>query len=380
MRNRNHVVLNAQLLAADAGYRNAGISHYIFNLINALPKVSDGIAYTVLVGPRRPEMPGAMRVLATRWPTHRPVARILWEQLAQPILLRKIGAELYHGLGFTLPILGTRKSVVTVYDLSFLHFPDAFKPWKQFYLSLFVRMSARKADRVIAISEHTRRDVIRLWKVPGDRVSVAYGGVSPDFRPLPPEDVSRFKEKHGIPEKFFLYLGTLEPRKNLPRLVEAYARAYGQDRSLPPLVIAGARGWYYDEIFARVQALALEDRVFFPGFIPEEDLVLWYNAAEVFVYPSLYEGFGLPVLEAMACGKPVISSNAASLPEVVGEAGVMVPPEDVHALGQAMLSLWRDLDWRRSLASKAAKRARCFSWEETARATVAAYRAVFRER
>ena len=360
MTQERHITLNAQLLADDAGYRSAGISHYIFNLLMALPEVSDGFRYTVLAGPRRPALPDAMPVVGTRWPTHRPLVRILWEQAVQPALLRRLKPDIHHGLGFTLPVLGSWKSVVTVYDLSFLRFPQAFKPWKRLYLSLFARAGARRADRVIAISGHTKQDVERFWHVPEERVSVAYGGVSPRFRPLPEEKVEGFRRQRGFPAQFLLYLGTLEPRKNLPRLVDAYAEAWKRDSSVPPLVIAGARGWYYGEIFARVQALDLEDRIFFPGFVPEEELVLWYNAAEMFVYPSMYEGFGLPVLEAMACGRPVIASDAASLPEVVGDAGITVPPDDVDALSDAILTLWRDPGLRRALGERALHRARKF--------------------
>ncbi len=379
MAQERHAVLNAQLLADDAGYRSAGISHYIFNLLAALPEASGGFRYTVLAGPKRPVLPDALPVVGTRWPTHRPPVRILWEQAVQPLLLRRLKPDIYHGLGFTLPLVGPWKSVVTVYDLSFLRFPQAFRPWKRLYLSIFARAGARKADRVIAISEHTKRDVERFWHVSEDRISVAYGGVSPRFKPLPKEEVERFRRQRGFPAQFLLYLGTLEPRKNLSRLVDAYAGAWKRDSSLPPLMIAGARGWYYGDIFARVQALDLEDRIFFPGFVPEDELALWYNAAEMFVYPSLYEGFGLPVLEAMACGRPVITSNAASLPEVVGDAGITVPPDDTDALSDAILALWHDPERRKALGERALRRAEKFSWTETARSTVNAYKAVLRE-
>jgi glycosyltransferase involved in cell wall biosynthesis len=193
------------------------------------------------------------------------------------------------------------------------------------------------------------------------------------MRPIDDREVIRaWKARRGLPERMVLFVGTLEPRKNLPLLLEAYARLR-QTGCTHTLVVAGGKGWYYQAIEATVERLGLRDAVLFPGFVPDEELPLWYNAAELFVYPSLYEGFGLPPLEAMACGTPVITSNAASLPEVVGDAGVVVDAHDVTALARAMADLLGDAERRRRLRAAGLARARQFTWRATANRTAALY-------
>jgi len=188
--------------------------------------------------------------------------------------------------------------------------------------------------------------------------------------------VATLRRRHGLPEPMILYLGTLEPRKNLPRLLEAYALLRRRPGVRHRLVLAGGRGWYYDEIRAAVERLGLRDEVLFPGYVPEEDKPLWYSAADLFVYPSLYEGFGLPPLEAMACGTPVVVSNTSSLPEVVGEAGLCVDPLDPEALARAMLALISDRERHRAYREAGLARARAFTWRTTAARTAALYHAV----
>ena len=215
-----------------------------------------------------------------------------------------------------------------------------------------------------------------LLHVPAGRIRVIYPGVDADFRPLPPEEVEDFRRRRGLPERYFLYVGNLEPRKNLLRLVQAYARLRP---SGVPLILAGARGWGYAELFQEVEALGLADRVLFPGFIPREELPLWYNGAEAFFYPSLYEGFGLPPLEAMACGTPVVVSTAASLPEVVGTAGLQVAAEDVEAMAETMRRLLEEPELRAELGRRGLAQARNFRWEKMARETADLYRQLLEE-
>ncbi|NOZ27369.1 MAG: glycosyltransferase family 4 protein [Chloroflexi bacterium] len=236
------------------------------------------------------------------------------------------------------------------------------------------RRSVLRARRIIADSFSTRDDLVQTWNIPSERISVVHVGVEKVYRPAPPEAVEAFRRRRGLPERFVLYLGTLEPRKNVIAAVEAFARwiqATG-DRTTW-LILGGAKGWYYEQIFSRVQELGITDRVRFPGYIPSAELPDWYRAAEVFLYPSLYEGFGLPPLEAMACGTPVITSNTSSLPEVVGDAALKVDPHDVEAIAEALARLLEDADLRRQLREAGLERARLFSWERTARETIAAY-------
>jgi glycosyltransferase involved in cell wall biosynthesis len=368
---RPHVAISAHLLAARgaAGYRSAGIHTYITHLLQNLPRVDGTFRYTVYTNAQL-SVDGLTAVRPARWPTTRPLARIAWEQLAQPFALRRDRPDLLH-TSFVGPLLSRQPSVVTIYDLSFALFPELFRGPNQVYLRTATRRSAQHARRVIAISDHTRRDVHRLYGVPLERIDVACPGVDPRFKPLLPGEVEAFRRRHNLPDRFFLYLGTLEPRKNLGRLIEACSAL---EMSNWRLMLVGGKGWMYEDLFAQAKALGLDDRVTFAGFASSEDLPLWYNAATAFVYPSVYEGFGLPPLEAMACGAPVIASNAAALPEVVGDAGLTVEPDDVAGLAQAMRRVWDDETLRRELSQRGIERAGRFTWEATARATVESYR------
>jgi len=263
--------------------------------------------------------------------------------------------------------------VVTIYDLSFLLYPESFKRFKRFYLGLFTRLSARRARRIIAISESTKRDVVRLLGVSPEKVEVIYCGTDGAFRPLPEDRVAAFRSKRGLPERFILFVGTIEPRKNVTRLIEAFSTLRPCDFANLKLVIGGAKGWSYQDVFARVEELGLGGEVMFPGYIPVSELPLWYNAAELFVYPSLYEGFGLPPLEAMACGTPVVTANTSSLPEVVGEAGLTVDPLDIEGLAEAMRRVLGDEALRQEMRERGLQRARDFSWTKTAQETVQVY-------
>jgi glycosyltransferase involved in cell wall biosynthesis len=369
-----HVGLNAHLLSLGRDYRGAGINWYIYNLLRHLPRTAGHYRYTAFLSERRfsPEPPLAVR--RSRVPTVRAPARIFWEQAIQPIALRQERVDLLHAMAFVSPLVSPCPTVVTVYDLSFLRYPESFRPLNRLYLRIFTGWSVRRARRVIAISHSTRQDVMRFLGKPGEQVDVVYCGVDERFHPQDPLMVATFRREKGLPKRFILFLGTLEPRKNVVSLLEAYARLVASDgRSVPALVIAGAKGWFYKEIFAAVERLGLAGRVIFAGYVPEEEKPLWYNAAELFVYPSLFEGFGLPPLEAMACGAPVIVSDTSSLPEVVGDAGVKVPPGDVPSLADAMAAMLRHptvrADWRHRGLDRAAR----FSWPEAARQTVRVY-------
>ncbi|MEW5957642.1 MAG: glycosyltransferase family 1 protein [Chloroflexota bacterium] len=370
--------LNAHLLSLRQSYRGAGISWYMVNLLKNLAQASpDSLEYHAFLGDHDFQEP-SLRLHLSQWPTHRPVARILWEQLVQPLALRRAGIDLLHALAFVTPLAATCPAVVTVYDLSFLRYPDAFRPFNRWYLSRFTAASVRRAQAVIAISESTRQDVIELLGAAPERVHTIYCGVGREFRPLPRPEVAAFKAARRLPDPLVLYLGTLEPRKNVEGLIRAYARWRQQDPTAPPLFLAGGQGWYYTKIFQLVDTLKLTEHIRFPGYIPQEELPLWYNAAVLFVYPSHFEGFGLPVLEAMACGTPVITSTAASLPEVAGVDGAawLVEPADIEALARAMAELMSQPDRRAAMSAQGQHRATGFQWEKTARETVAVYQKV----
>jgi glycosyltransferase involved in cell wall biosynthesis len=297
--------------------------------------------------------------------------------LAAPFVSRRERIDVWHAMAFVAPLLCPCPTVVTVLDLSFLRFPEAFKAFNRLYLTLMTRISVRRASRVIAISESTRQDVIELLGVSPQRVHRVYCGVDSSLSAASREEIDAFRREKGLPERFILNLGTVEPRKNVVRLIEAYALLLESALDKMDdvhLVIAGGKGWLADPIYARVDELGLHGRVHFVGYVAETEKRLWYNAAACFCYPSLYEGFGLPPLEAMACGVPTITSDAASLPEVVGDAGLTVPPLDVCALATALRRVLADRDLCADLAAKGRVRAAQFSWTEAARQTARLYR------
>jgi glycosyltransferase involved in cell wall biosynthesis len=273
-------------------------------------------------------------------------------------------------MAYSLPVGWSGPGVVTIYDLSFLLFPKAFKLANRIYLAATTRATARRAQRILTISEHARRDIVRLLSVPEQRVEVTYPAAEERYRLIREQDVEAFRLARGLPEAFIFALGTLEPRKNLVGLLQAYARLR---KPRPPLYVAGGTGWRFSPIFDTVGQLNLEDDVHFLGFVAEDELPLWYNAARLFAFPSLYEGFGLPVLEAMACGTPVITSTAASLPEVGGKAAVMVPPRDTDRIAEEMQRVLDDPQVRTEMRAAGRIQATRFSWRAMTDQTVASY-------
>jgi glycosyltransferase involved in cell wall biosynthesis len=371
-----HVALNAQLLSFRQSYRSGGISRYSYHLLRELRALDGQHRFTAYVSEPPPaELGPTERFTAqvVRPFSGRPALRIPWEQLVQPLTLARDRADLHHGLAYAVPLLWPGPSVVTVYDLSFLRFPELFNRGNRVYLAAMTRLAVRRARRVITISEHARRECVALLGLPAEKLVVTYPAADATFRPLPPAEVAAFRARRGLPESFILYLGTLEPRKNLPTLVRAYAELRRTTRLPHRLVIAGGVGWQFSDAFAAVRELGLERDVLFPGYVPGDEQALWYNAAALFIYPSRYEGFGLPALEALACGVPTIVSNAASLPEVVGDAALQVDPNDPAALARAMSMVLEDPERQAALRAAGPARAASFTWQRLARQTVAAY-------
>jgi glycosyltransferase involved in cell wall biosynthesis len=262
-------------------------------------------------------------------------------------------------------------SVVTVHDLAFLAHPEAFHPSKRRYLMLMTRLSVHRARRVIAVSAHTKGDLVRHFGVAPDKVTVIPNAMDDRFRPATnPDARAQFTRDHHLPERFILFVGTLEPRKNLRRLIDAFARLARDDHEVA-LVIVGASGWMTSDLAPLAEAHGLADRIVFTGYVADDELPRWYQAATLFCYPSLYEGFGLPVLEAMACGTPVVTSNTSSIPELASGAAARIDPTDVAALADALGALLADAPRRAEMSRAGIARARSYSWERTAAATYA---------
>ncbi|MBN1954415.1 MAG: glycosyltransferase family 4 protein [Anaerolineae bacterium] len=287
--------------------------------------------------------------------------RLSWEMLRFPPDLLFVPAHV-------LPLVHPPLSLVTIHDLGYLHFPDAHPPWQRRQLDLTTRWNARAAAHLLADSEATRADLIRHYGAPAARITVTYPGYDESLAPVrDPATIAAVKARYGIRDDYFLYLGTLQPRKNLARLVDAFA----QLPHVPTLVIAGKRGWLYDDLFNQVGRLGLKERVIFTGYIPEQDKAPLLSGALAFVFPSLYEGFGLPVLEAQACGCPVICSATSSLPEVAGKGAMLVDPSDAEALSAAMAHLVADPAGREKLVQRGFANLPRFSWQQCAQTVLA---------
>ncbi len=354
-----------------------GVGTYTYNLLQALGEIDKTNEYILYFNYFRPskivpkfEQSNFKKVI-NRIPAK--VQRILHNNLKLPIELFVGGIDIFHSPNYFLPPTRSAQTIITIYDLTFKRFPETRIRSDVRYYNKWVPAAAKMANRVITISQSTKQDIIELLDIPENKVDVICGATDNQFVPI--EDIQilqRVKAKYNLPEKFSLYVGTLEPRKNIPTLLQAFAILKKQHHL--KLVIAGRKGWLYDEIFETVKKLKLTGDVIFTGYICEKDLPALYNLADLFVFPSFYEGFGLPVLEAMACGLPVITSDTSSLPEVVGDAGIMVDPYDVEGLAEAMYKVLADATLQQRMRAKGLQRAELFSWEETARKTLAVYR------
>ena len=311
-----------------------------------------------------------LRVVSSSWPTERRLTRILWEQSAWPALIARADFNLLHSMAFVTPILSSLPSVVTVYDLSFLHFPERFPTLQRNYLQSQTRRSVRQAQRVITISEASRQDLHRFYGAPLEKIDVVVPGIDAGYRTLAAEEVKAFREQHGVQRPFVLHVGTLQPRKNIPVLLRAVA---GLGRDDLDLVLVGAKGWYYDEIFVEVERLGLSGRVHFPGYVRDEALPFWYNAAAALVFPSVYEGFGMPILEAMACGTPVIAAFSSSIPEAGGEAARYYEPDDDSALAEHLGEVLEDGELAARMSARGRQHASHFSWARAGMETATVY-------
>lgn len=359
--------------------QGAGIGRYTRGIVGALARLDHANQYTLIVPADIGALPhsigeGQMRM--QRLPLPEWPLTIAWHRLRLPLYVELFtGAlDLFHSPDFVLPPVHRARTIITVHDLSFLRFPQCAARGLVEYLSAVVPRSLRRADLVLADSAWTRQDLIEMLHVAAEKIVVVPAGVGPEYHPISDQaTLAAVRERYNLPRRFLLHVGTLEPRKNLIRLMEALRAIADRDPELC-LVLVGGKGWLYEDIFASVARLGLAGRVIFPGYIAEADLPAVYNLAEALAYPSLYEGFGIPPLEAMACGVPVVSSNSSSLPEVVGDAALLVEPTDTAALADALLRALSDNELRQTLRRRGLERAAAFSWPAAAQKLLDAYK------
>lgn len=366
-----------------AAWQGAGIGRYTRELVHAAAAAAPATRFVLFYAASGLPANGvyhiALRELCATQRNVRAVAipltpwqlTMLWQRARVPLPVEWFTGrlDLVHAPDFALPPTRAR-TLLTVHDLTFLLHPQWFVPGLRRYLAKTVPRSLRRADLVLADSAATRADLIRLLGSPAERVVVVYPGVGAEFRRLPAAQLVTMRERLGLPDAFLLFVGTIEPRKNLPRLLGALARLHASGACRLPLVIAGRKGWLYDEVFAAVARHGLQTQVHWLDFVADADLPALYNLATAFVYPSLYEGFGLPVAEALACGTPVVTSRRASLPEIAGNAAVLVDPADETAIAAGIVAACNSGGRLRTIGPR---RAAQFSWERAARELLACY-------
>jgi len=364
------IALDARLLY----YQQAGIAQYTQRLLTALAELDHQNDYLVLQSRKdRRRMVGAPNF--RRHPLWTPPHHRL-EQLTLPLELAPLRLDVLHSPDFIPPLRRNCRAVITVHDLAFLLFPGLLTAESQRYYGQ-IRRAVHSAEAIIAVSESTKRDLIAHTAAPAAKITVVYEAAGPAFRPVTDAAaLAAVRQKYGLPEEFVLFVGTIEPRKNLATLLKAWSKIRISNFEFRnSLVIAGKQGWLYEETIA--QARELGTAVQFIGGVLPEDLPALYSAARLFVLPSVYEGFGLPVLEAMACGTPVVCSQASSLPEVAGDAALLVEPHDVDGLAAALQRALSDEALRRQMIERGLAQAARFSWEKAARETLAVYRAAY---
>jgi glycosyltransferase involved in cell wall biosynthesis len=381
-----HVVIDARYVSR----HQSGVGHYTQRLVGGLAAIDPQNRYTCLVVRDSPGLPvplhagGRWTCLPTRVSFENHLVGDLWLLGYLPVRLRRLAADVYHGPAVFLPLvkLGYR-TVVTIHDLVSFLFPRTVPRKYAVYMRLMTRLAVRSADRIIAVSGATKDDLTRVLRVPDEKVVVIHEAVAAEFATPPgPEGVEAVVRRYGIRRPYCLFVGNLEPRKNLSRLIEAFGllRARGLVTPVamvpPQLVLVGTRGWLYHGIYAAVEAHGGAPDIVFTGYVPPADLPALYAGAACFVFPSLYEGFGLPVLEAMAAGTPVVASRVGAIPEVAGDAALLVDARRPAELAEAIEAVLTDATLSARLVARGRVRARRFTWDAVARETLAVYEAV----
>lgn len=354
-------------------YRMGGISQYVLHLLSALAELDETNQYTVFHSRKdqKTYVPGrrnfSRRDLWT--PCHHK-----WERTALAVELMPHRLEVIHSPDFIPPSFGAKRRVITVHDLNFVFFPQFLTEDSLRYYHGQIAWAVKQADRISADSEATRQDLIEQLGVQAEKITTVHLAANPLYaRPCSPANVRETLQRHNLPEGYILCVGTLEPRKNIPALAHAYAQLLRSGAVDVPLVLVGGKGWKYEEVFDTIRELRLEKQVKHLSGIEDAELAQLYHAAGVLVTPSFYEGFGLPALEAMHCGCPIVVSNRGSLAEVAGDAGILLEPEDIDGWSSAILKVLEDSEFRERMIAAGYAQAEKFTWSNAARKTLALY-------
>jgi glycosyltransferase involved in cell wall biosynthesis len=354
-------------------YRTGGISTYVVRLIQALERLDTQNRYTIFQNRKMRERLAPARFdCAMLWtPAHHRL-----ERLALSVELTRFNLDLLHSPDFIPPLRGGRRHVITVHDLTFLHYPQYLTSDSRRYYNDQITAAVRHADHILTDSESSKRDMVEMLAVPPEKATVHMLGVEESFKLLPPNALASYRQQLDLPAHFILFVGTFEPRKNIVGLLDAYKELLQRLPDAPPLVLAGKPGWLFDETKQQIEQMSLGDHVLWREQVAQDALPALYNMADVLVVPSFYEGFGLTALEAMACGTVPIVSNRSSLPEVVGEVGLQIDPDDPATLTAALHRALTDWEWLEANRKLGLQRAKTFTWENTAQIALSVYQAV----
>ncbi len=359
-----------------------GVGHYTFELARALARLAPSDQFELVAPSPFPSSiiedirlngPANLRAVNTEASS---IRGRRWWTVGLPLYLRKASLDLFHGTNYEVPLWSKRRSVLTIHDLSIMLHADTHRADLARRARRRLPLMARSASTIITAAESVRREIAEHLHVKADRVRVTPFAPRSSFQRMPAEQANQTKQRLGIEDEFILFVGTVEPRKNLLTLVRAFDRILRRTSRRPQLVVVGAEGWLMDDLFAFIKESSISDRLRLTGYLDDGDLRALYSSCTVFVYPSIYEGFGLPPLEAMACGAPVIASNIATFQETLGSAAEFVEPNDVEALAASIVGILGDEDRRRTLSRGGLEQAAKFSWERTAQLTLGVYREV----
>jgi glycosyltransferase involved in cell wall biosynthesis len=347
-----------------------GMGRYIVELVNRVPKQDTKNKYLIYVSEKNrkfftcSEENITIKLVPKIFSS--PIGKIIWEQLFLLSSLQKNKIDLYHGLGFVLPLWKRSKTkfLVTIADMTFFSHPQHHTFLKQVYFRFMIPRTLKNADKIITISKNTKNDILSHLNINAKKIENIYLAADSIFRPQKKEVWKKIKEKYQIKNDYILFVGMLEPRKNIPGIIKA------KDLTL---VIVGKKGWLYEEIFALVKSLKIQDQVIFTGYVPDEDLPALYKGAKCFVYPSFYEGFGIPIIEAMACGCPVITSKNSSMEEIANAAAITIDPNQPEAIAEAIKTIINNDKEREKMKKLGILHAKKFTWDTMARETMQLY-------
>jgi len=355
--------------------KRAGMGRYTKNLIQCLAKLDSQNHYVLFLSRDnamefRINQPNFQNVIVPLPPRE----ERYFEQLILPPYLYWYNLDIVHYLGWAGCLAYRGKSVMTIHDVNyiFLH-----KNWRsRFYYNHLFRKSAYLVDKIITVSKSAKSQISQFLQMPEEKIKMIYEAASPSFSPVEYQLLDEVQRRYGIGGRYILGVGTLEPNKNFRGLLRAYHLVRERMQTRIQLVLVGQKGWDYSELLSEFEDSRYRRDIIRTGYVSDNDLVALYTGAEVFVFPSFYEGFGLPVLEAMSCGTPVITSNSSSLPEVVGDAGLLIDPRNIQEIVEAIMKILHDESLQQSLSSKALKRAQCFSWDRCVQETIEVYQRV----